>query len=118
MPSVRSSSATRLDVTEIGAQRYYKMSAWPIIWLLQSLGMMSQLRIIQEHVGLYGQVISIGEYLSLRIICFQKFFKNFQNIIFFFHTCCFCLLAFSFSSFFFSVFLFLSFSFSLSTPTC
>ena len=77
MPSVRSSSATRLDVTEIGAQRYYKMSAWPIIWLLQSLGMMSQLRIIQEHVGLYGQVISIGEYLSLRIVCF---FKNFSKI--------------------------------------
>ena len=61
MPSVRSSTATRLDVTEIGSQRYYKMSAWPFIWLLQSLGMFSQLRIIQENVGLYSQIISIGQ---------------------------------------------------------
>ena len=60
MLSVRGEGATRLDVTELGSQRHYIISAWPFIWLLQSIAMCSQLKIVQEHVGLYGVMASIA----------------------------------------------------------
>ena len=52
--SVRGDGATRLDVSELGAQRHYLISAWPFIWMLQTIAMCSQLKIVQENVGIYA----------------------------------------------------------------
>jgi hypothetical protein len=60
MPSVRSDSATRPDVTELGSQRYYYLSAWPLIWLLQSAAMLSQLKMIQEQAGIFSIIVSLS----------------------------------------------------------
>jgi hypothetical protein len=58
--SVRGDGATRLDVSELGAQRHYLISAWPFIWMLQTIAMCSQLKIVQENVGIYAIVTSIA----------------------------------------------------------
>jgi hypothetical protein len=60
MPSVRGSGATRPDVTELGSQRYYILSAWPLIWLLQSMAMLSQLKMVQEHCNVVSVIVSLA----------------------------------------------------------
>jgi hypothetical protein len=60
MVSVRGNGATRLDITELGSQRHYILSAWPFIWLLQTIAMTSQLKIVQEQIGIFGVITSIA----------------------------------------------------------